>query len=389
MATLDHRRGSDQDLMGVHGDVLFADPLGVRTPQAADKQPGRPGGYNDRMPSARDGRQHAADQRYLQAKAEEEDQGLLQTWFGFLFAPGSNCCSMRSKDEEAARLAGTSGRPPQQKFPSPRPDQRGVRETGREAAAAPQTMGSSRQAFASSRQSPRLDHSQAPASKPDSKLDETGALESSRQRSPSPPGDRTLWSSQPIRTNVPPLLFEDTGDLPGRDLNPKETKEDASAATPMFGEEREKERLPGVESSAPASAEAARLPPGHYLPQAPEKWTWPPWSLNSKEPCIEVYVQDDDDGAEPRWCLAEPQFRVVNKDGNDAYLCAEYEWDDEFYVQDFGPQHVRKRGQTQTVADLFSSKRATSENDLLKDTRKVDRGPDRGNGMAGFLEDSR
>merc|ERR550532_3872953 len=103
--------------------------------------------------------------------------------------------------------------------------------------------------------------------------------------------------------------------------------------------------------SGPPSA--AGPPGGPSSAAAPKRWEWPPWCLNFKSPCIEVYVVDDETG-KGRWVEAEPQSRVVDKAGRDAYLCAEYEWDGEYYVQDFGPQHVRRRGQQTTVFQLFN-----------------------------------
>merc|ERR1712087_237285 len=94
--------------------------------------------------------------------------------------------------------------------------------------------------------------------------------------------------------------------------------------------------------------------------EQPQKWEWPAWCLNFKRPSIEVYVEDEDTGR-GRWVDAEPQSRVVDKSGRDAYLCAEYEWDGEFYVQDFGPQHVRRRGQKTTVFELFVTMKAKED----------------------------
>jgi len=82
----------------------------------------------------------------------------------------------------------------------------------------------------------------------------------------------------------------------------------------------------------------------------------------------------------------------VDKSGSDAYLCVEYEWDTEFYVQDFGPQHVRRRGQKKTVFDIFN------QSDDLEATRKANRGGpdldatrktnrDKGGGVSALLED--
>merc|ERR1712187_949615 len=38
---------------------------------------------------------------------------------------------------------------------------------------------------------------------------------------------------------------------------------------------------------------------------------------------------------------------------HDAYLCCEYMWKGEEYMQDFGPHQVRRRGQRLTVFQLF------------------------------------
>ena len=47
----------------------------------------------------------------------------------------------------------------------------------------------------------------------------------------------------------------------------------------------------------------------------------------------QVWVLDEDAGV-GRWTSAQPQSRVVDKSGRDAYLCAEYLWDGEYYVQE-------------------------------------------------------
>lgn len=61
----------------------------------------------------------------------------------------------------------------------------------------------------------------------------------------------------------------------------------------------------------------------------------------------------DDETKVSKWLPAKVMSRVVDSDGKDSYLAAEYSWDDEFYVQDFDPQHVRERGRQQTVLQLF------------------------------------
>lgn len=127
-------------------------------------------------------------------------------------------------------------------------------------------------------------------------------------------------------------------------------------------------------SSAPAANKETH-PPG-TAGSAPGRWEWPSWCLNFKSPCIEVFVVDDDTG-KGKWVEAEPQSRVVDKAGRDAYLCVEYEWDGEFYVQDFGPQHVRRRGHNTTVLESFDQ--AAGKDNKHQDT---------GGGVAAFLNET-
>merc|ERR1712048_44668 len=56
-----------------------------------------------------------------------------------------------------------------------------------------------------------------------------------------------------------------------------------------------------------------------------------------------------------RWCRAEPRGRVVDDRHHDAYLCAEYMWQGEIYMQDFGPHQVRRRGQRVTVFQIYEN----------------------------------
>lgn len=118
---------------------------------------------------------------------------------------------------------------------------------------------------------------------------------------------------------------------------------------------------------------------------APERWEWPTWCLDFKNPSIEVFVVDEDSG-EKRWCPAEPQSRVVDKTGRDAYLCAEYEWDGEYYAQDFGPQHVRRRNSDKTVFELFTQQQHGLGGDLDQTRIAPGRGrPDNGGGVSDYL----
>merc|ERR1719296_146492 len=121
-------------------------------------------------------------------------------------------------------------------------------------------------------------------------------------------------------------------------------------------EQQQKEREQQNRSAPPAAAKGAQLP---------QRWEWPNWCLDFKNPVIEVWVVDDDSGI-GRVVQGEPQSRVVDKSGRDAYLCAEYEWDGEYYAQDFGPQHVRRRHQTETVIQFLERQQGggNGESDL-------------------------
>eukprot|EP00404_Azadinium_spinosum_P022686 CAMPEP_0180617666 /NCGR_PEP_ID=MMETSP1037_2-20121125/33154_1 /TAXON_ID=632150 /ORGANISM="Azadinium spinosum, Strain 3D9" /LENGTH=184 /DNA_ID=CAMNT_0022637625 /DNA_START=42 /DNA_END=596 /DNA_ORIENTATION=+ len=120
----------------------------------------------------------------------------------------------------------------------------------------------------------------------------------------------------------------------------------------------------------PEAALTAEVEAETHAPTLPIGWRWPQWCLDVKSPSIEVYVvaSEEDEGecdcgavtAQGRWVVGEPRQRVVNKQGHDAFLEVEYEWDGEAYVQDFGPQHVRRRGTTATVQDLFRSSAGAS-----------------------------
>mmetsp|Transcript_19306 Transcript_19306/g.58002 ORF Transcript_19306/g.58002 Transcript_19306/m.58002 type:complete len:234 (+) Transcript_19306:81-782(+) len=83
-----------------------------------------------------------------------------------------------------------------------------------------------------------------------------------------------------------------------------------------------------------------------------ESWEWPAWCRAYFEPCIEVYVVDDETGR-ARWVEAMPRERVKDSAGRDEFLSAEYMWDGELYIQDFAPEHVRRRGGTATVRDFL------------------------------------
>jgi len=64
-------------------------------------------------------------------------------------------------------------------------------------------------------------------------------------------------------------------------------------------------------------------------------------------------VEDAQAGGEGRWLEAVPQSRVVDCTGRDNFLSAEYRWAGDLYLQDFGPQHVRRRGELGNVLASF------------------------------------
>eukprot|EP00434_Breviolum_minutum_P039301 symbB.v1.2.034898.t1/scaffold4585.1/size37669/1 len=155
--------------------------------------------------------------------------------------------------------------------------------------------------------------------------------------------DHSLNAAQSLgpvpNSSLPADGFRDDPFLTGRKLPEAGFERSAPALAPPMSS-----RLEGEDR------EGDPAPPQSTLPS---KWEWPPWCLNFKSPNIEVWVLDEDAGI-GRWVSAQPQSRVVDKSGRDAYLCAEYLWDGEYYVQDFGPQHVRRKGETPTVLQTLT-----------------------------------
>jgi hypothetical protein len=369
MSWQDHdvKVGSNDDLMGVHGDVLFADPLGIRKGKASPaptQQKPTPNNGGSRKPDTSKNRNYSLDEtvgdgldldlnlpkhRGAEIRAgsdrlmeEEEDPGPIRAWLGHMFGFGTQCCSMRdrSKDADQAKKAAEIGRPPapaNKPFPAPR-----------------------------EKAEPKVDKPAAvKESRPNQGMEDSNS--SIRSRNAPPQKDPFLAASPK----------EDPKRHPGLDAlhsfvqSPVPEQRKASPEV--------QERLPQSPQVPPARNKELESRPqqdslvsreGAGLKDMPRKWQWPAWTLNTKQASIEVYVVDEESG-ESRWCEAEPQFRVVDKEGHDAYLCAEYEWDGEFYVQDFGPHHVRKRGQDATVYQLFSyDSEALGTTDMLKDTSK-------------------
>eukprot|EP00747_Dinoflagellata_sp_TGD_P181047 gnl/TRDRNA2_/TRDRNA2_34498_c0_seq1.p1 gnl/TRDRNA2_/TRDRNA2_34498_c0~~gnl/TRDRNA2_/TRDRNA2_34498_c0_seq1.p1 ORF type:complete len:356 (-),score=56.72 gnl/TRDRNA2_/TRDRNA2_34498_c0_seq1:434-1477(-) len=345
--------------MGVHDDVLFADPLGVRTPTAAKIARDRSETPPRRSSQQNRPRVPAQPQMHLLAADDDVDytvppavEAQEEGWFSWL-APitsvlggvGSQCCSMRAAaDEEARKKASETGRPPQRRFPQP-PDHDSPRPTPVGAAPKP-----TKAPVEPPRRPPARDESS----------DEDFAARRPPATSPVRPVPRFEVGQRVYRRGVPCIVQQVYSSIdPPTYL--VEVRENGSSPRMV---ECEADQLSEVEPSngraAPAPSNVfAPEPPAESPPEAsrkpPEvKWEWPVWALNFKKPCIEVWV-DDDEGS-GQWCPAEPQSRVVDKSGNDAYICAEYKWDDDYYVQDFGPQHVRKMGEKKTVFDICCQK---------------------------------
>mmetsp|Transcript_46271 Transcript_46271/g.106811 ORF Transcript_46271/g.106811 Transcript_46271/m.106811 type:complete len:347 (+) Transcript_46271:22-1062(+) len=91
---------------------------------------------------------------------------------------------------------------------------------------------------------------------------------------------------------------------------------------------------------------------GHFKQKQKQPWKWPPWVLQFEIACIEVLIEDEG-CEEAQWVQGVPLSQVVDPYGNDLFLCVEYKWGGEYFVQDFSPEHVRQRGKTATVQDLL------------------------------------
>jgi len=206
-----------------------------------------------------------------------------------------------------------------------------------------------------------------------------------------------------IPPEVPePVISGAASSKPGLENDPFLTGARAEASSSMKSPRRSEPEL------TTASMKGDPPPPEGKLPS---RWEWPAWCLNFKSPSIEVWVLDDELNI-GRWVPAQPQSRVVDKAGKDAYLCAEYNWDGEFYVQDFGPQHVRKQGDKKSVlqqlvqadgrgsVDLENTKvfkgkdldqtkvgRDLDQTKVFQGKKKGAGSKDRGGGMSTFLED--
>jgi hypothetical protein len=336
-------------------DDLFADPLGVRKskdnkskqPPAAPSsvlqagggsqaQGPRGGAFHGRRTDLDDARENDLDMNLpvhrrveikMSPETPEEEPGLMASWFGYLLGAGTQCCGNRVRsDTEAVQRASATGRPPaparQQQFPDATPKAPATSELPRSKRKDDSDYELEEDKHAATRAYERR-VSFEPSSKRPADLD--GLYQFA--------GTNDIKQKQPTQREQG-FQFKEA----------PEQQESKKLPTPLVNDQPSKPLQPNSEQVL------------YETPQEvskPSKWQWPTWSLNTKEKGIEVYVEDDDSG-ESRWCEATPQFRVVDKEGNDAYLCAEYEWDDDFYVQDFSPEHVRKRGQRMTVHQIVS-----------------------------------
>mmetsp|Transcript_90711 Transcript_90711/g.211028 ORF Transcript_90711/g.211028 Transcript_90711/m.211028 type:complete len:391 (-) Transcript_90711:72-1244(-) len=376
----------DHDAMGVQGEVLFADPLNVRHGSQKNQM-------EQRSQSPRNGHYLASSIRQsgqdlnrgpsyrqendpmMDPQREDDEEGWgLTSFFWYVLAGGKQCCSMRDRskqqDIDAAKKAAETGRPPKSRFPEPPkpgtldhtfgPDPGGSRKGStadgdRRKPEVPKFQGGAwpqRNQYDADSDSDEQFAARRTPTKPDAPAAFNGWRQPPRSEPRSPRSPRS------------PKALEASTDT-GRALQPP------PAAT--FPAKSQQQEAPAP--AAPA-APAAGATPASSPKESPKRWEWPSWCLNFKEPCIEVFVVDEDTGV-GKWVEGEPQSRVVDKAGRDAYLCVEYEWDGEYYVQDFGPQHVRRRGQQVTVFQMFEA-----------DSGKLaSKGRDTGGGISAFLGD--
>lgn len=106
-----------------------------------------------------------------------------------------------------------------------------------------------------------------------------------------------------------------------------------------------------VEAGRPQRPKPPPKPPPACRQRGQEPWRWPEWSLSRRPSVIEVYVGSVQ-GDRGRWVAAVPRSRIVDETGHDRYLCAEYSWEGERFVEDFEPDRVRKRGMVRPVSEL-------------------------------------
>lgn len=448
------RRGRDdgtgRELMGASADMLFSDPLNVRdTTPTRQQQPQRQqlrglspaGGHSDSSP----GSPSRPDD--VRKEEDTEDWGVVGNFVLWMAAGGKQCCSMR--DRATADAAAKAARPPEHRFPPPEAGRDGIgsfRPRDEPRAAEPPSTSPYRGPdlpasvfktqsgeYAGGRDDKRAagrshdsEREKSPTESRGGGMAPGGVLEAWGQRDASasakslPPaaGQRAATPPRPDRLGpvVSPVTGpgQRTGKEPSRPAYGLSPAAAATAAMSTLGSVPTQTQLQsGAANSAPTRPQLPTQPqmglgpsssPSQMSSSPAPRWEWPTWALNFKKPSIEVYVVDDDSGR-GRWVNAEPQSRVVDKSGRDAYLCVEYDWDGELYVQDFGPQHVRRRGETQTVFQFVERTQGASHYEDLDSTRLAPgrgngnlddtalapgrgRPGDRGGGLSAFLENS-
>eukprot|EP00931_Biecheleriopsis_adriatica_P120378 TRINITY_DN95498_c0_g1_i1.p1 TRINITY_DN95498_c0_g1~~TRINITY_DN95498_c0_g1_i1.p1 ORF type:complete len:383 (+),score=105.85 TRINITY_DN95498_c0_g1_i1:30-1151(+) len=126
-------------------------------------------------------------------------------------------------------------------------------------------------------------------------------------------------------------------------------------------------------ASAVASAQEPQMlpavkeePPRRYDPPPPDGtppsgWEWPLWCLDGEEGAVEVFVLEDEENNQTgRWLAGTTKSKVVDKSGRAAFLCVEYPFEDDHFIQDFRPQHVRRPRNSKTVLDELLMRRPPS-----------------------------
>lgn len=412
--------------IGAEDDVLFGDPLNVRgnchnsarNPPDSPRRPS-PGPRSERCPDApapspalRGNIPSTTTRQYPDPPSEaEEDWGPIGNFLFWVVAGGKQCCSMRDRTKPAdieakARLVGHN-RPPASRFPPPEDARRGLdsfkpAENSRSRQRDIETRsGGDRDSIFSTHQD--IDGRDG-GGYPGSGWSGTGR---SNQPGGGFPGGSGRFHGRSAATEDMPgdaqygrdarqdQGYQRTGGSPGADerdqLPPVRIGDEGIGGDNRCQDQSQlpptriggdglggDNRAQGLSASSFSSRALAR------------RWEWPTWCLNFRQPCIEVYVVDEDTGT-GRWVNAEPQSRVVDKSGRDAYLCAEYQWDGEYYVQDFGPQHVRRRCQKETVFQQFeqTAEQSGETSDDLDSTRlapgRTRPAQDNGGGVSQFL----
>lgn len=388
-----------RDLMGVNSESLFADPLNVRAGSNRSQPPRSygqvPAPQNYRQPQRAPSNTNMEDSAL--ENEEEEDWNPITNFWSWMITGGKQCCSMRDRtsaqDIAAAKRASEIGRPPSQgksvfaAAAPPVPE----RKRGLDSFKPPERPADERQPERPVERSPMPAYRGGDLSS--SLLNQDSGRDEMGRRGWQQPSSSK--SQEPERQPSSPRLHQPSSPRSQPQAPPSALPFPAPAPTPV----------PAPTSQPPAPVgSSGRLSSGGRLSAAlsasakiPDRWEWPKWAIDSRSPVIEVWVVDDDTG-ESRWIEGEPQSRVVDKTGRDAYLAVEYMWDNDYFVQDFGPQHVRRRGSKETVFDVFQKRGDGGDLDRTKrapgrsgtgDLDQTKLAPGRNRGSGGDLEQTR